>query len=132
MDEQSLATLKEDTIWFEHAGIPLKWYLSSFVQSKDMDIDESRHWPIGLLYDYASAHSIKAKHEPLEVILHTRTPPSDKLLLGPSVDACRTNFMNLVKEADFVRWGSTRRVTQLRKVDQDALWEGVVQSQSSL
>lgn len=67
--------------------------------------------------------------EPLEVMLHLRSPPTDKLLLGPSVEACRTNFMNLVKEADFVRWGSTRRVTQLRKVDQDALWEGVVQSE---
>ena len=38
--------------------------------------------------------------------------------------------MNMVKEADFVRWGSTRRVTQLRKVDQDALWEGVINRQS--
>lgn len=38
--------------------------------------------------------------------------------------------MNMVKEADFVRWGSTRRVTALRKVDQDALWEGVVERAS--
>jgi autophagy-related protein 5 len=34
--------------------------------------------------------------------------------------------MNMVKEADFVRWGNTRRVTALKKADQDALWEGVV------
>lgn len=33
----------------------------------------------------------------------------------------------MVKESDYVRWGNTRRVTSLRKVDQDALWEGVVQ-----
>ena len=63
---------------------------------------------------------------PLNITLHLHSPPSDKLLLGSSVDACRSNFMNMVKEADFVRWGSTRRVTALRKVDQDALWEGVM------
>jgi hypothetical protein len=34
--------------------------------------------------------------------------------------------MNMVKEADFVRWGNTRRVTALKRADQDALWEGVV------
>jgi autophagy-related protein 5 len=34
--------------------------------------------------------------------------------------------MNQLKEADYVRWGSVRRVTSLRKVDQDALWDGVV------
>ena len=34
--------------------------------------------------------------------------------------------MSLLKEADFVRWGSTKRVTNLRKTEQDALWEGVV------
>jgi autophagy-related protein 5 len=50
--------------------------------------------------------------------------------MNPSIDACRTAFMNMVKEADFVRWGSTRRVTALRKADQDALWEGVVQRES--
>lgn len=32
----------------------------------------------------------------------------------------------MLKEADFVRWGSTKRVTNLRKTEQDALWEGVV------
>lgn len=35
--------------------------------------------------------------------------------------------MSQIKEADFVRYGSTKRVTNLRKTEQDALWEGVVQ-----
>ena len=34
--------------------------------------------------------------------------------------------MNQLKEADVVRWGSVKRVTALRKLDQDALWDGVV------
>lgn len=35
--------------------------------------------------------------------------------------------MSMLKEADFVRYGSTKRVTNLRKGDQDQLWEGVLQ-----
>jgi autophagy-related protein 5 len=33
--------------------------------------------------------------------------------------------MNQLKEADFIRWGNTRRMVGLRKVDQDGLWEGI-------
>lgn len=38
--------------------------------------------------------------------------------------------MNQLKEADFIRWGNTRRMTALRKVDQDGLWEGIKERQS--
>lgn len=34
--------------------------------------------------------------------------------------------MSMLKEADFVRYGSTRRVGNLRKREQEILWEGVV------
>lgn len=33
--------------------------------------------------------------------------------------------MGQLKEADFLRWGNTKRMTGLRKQDQDALWEGI-------
>jgi autophagy-related protein 5 len=33
--------------------------------------------------------------------------------------------MGQLKEADFMRWGSTKRVTGLRKAEQDGMWEGV-------
>jgi autophagy-related protein 5 len=33
--------------------------------------------------------------------------------------------MSQVKEADFLRWGSTKRVTGLRKQEQDGMWEGL-------
>lgn len=62
----------------------------------------------------------------LRLNIHLSKPPLDKLLLSSSIDACRSAFMNQVKEADVVRWGSVRRVTALRKVDQDALWDSVV------
>lgn len=33
--------------------------------------------------------------------------------------------MGQVKEADFLRWGNTKRVTGLRKQEQDGIWEGL-------
>ncbi|KAL8281503.1 hypothetical protein RQP46_006187 [Phenoliferia psychrophenolica] len=48
--------------------------------------------------------------------------------MSASIEACRGGFMNMLKEADFVRWGSVKRVTNLRKEQQDALWEGVVRN----
>lgn len=91
-----------------------------------------RQWPLGLHYDYFHAHHIASSSGPLpllNVTLHLSHPPTDKLQLNPSIDACRSNFMNMIKQADYVRWGSTRRVTSLRKVDQDGLWEGVLQGE---
>lgn len=110
-----------------------------------------RHWPIGLIHDYLRANNVQLStssdppksyfppvasssltradpqfSQPLRITIHLSNPPSDKLLSSNSIDACRASFMNLVKEADVVRWGSVKRVTALRKVDQDALWEGVV------
>lgn len=33
--------------------------------------------------------------------------------------------MGQLKEADFIRWGNTKRMTGLRKAEQDGLWEGI-------
>jgi autophagy-related protein 5 len=33
--------------------------------------------------------------------------------------------MGQLKEADFLRWGSTKRMTGLRKQEQDGIWEGI-------
>lgn len=61
----------------------------------------------------------------MRLILHLASPPTEKLLLAPNVEACKQAFMGQLKEADFIRWGSTKRMTGLRKVDQDAIWEGI-------
>ena len=92
-----------------------------------------RHWPIGLIYD---THTISASARapslpstsmatPMRLILHLVAPPNEKLFLSPTIDACKQAFMNQLKEADFIRWGNTRRMTGLRQVDQDGLWEGI-------
>jgi Autophagy protein Apg5 len=33
--------------------------------------------------------------------------------------------MGQMKEADFLRWGNTKRMTGLRKAEQDGIWEGI-------
>jgi len=62
---------------------------------------------------------------PLRLILHMASPPTEKLLLSPSTEACKQAFMGQLKEADFLRWGNTKRMTGLRKAEQDGMWEGI-------
>ncbi|KAF7298196.1 Autophagy protein 5 [Mycena chlorophos] len=116
-DENAAKTLKEEDWWFEvDDGTLLKW-----------------HWPIGLIYDNHTilttvrpGPSLAATSaNPLRLILHLASPPNDKLLLSPTADACKLAFMGQLKEADFIRWGNTKRMTGLRKADQDGLWEGI-------
>ena len=39
--------------------------------------------------------------------------------------------MGQLKEADFLRWGNTKRITGLRQAEQDGLWEGIRERKSS-
>ncbi|KAG5646308.1 hypothetical protein DXG03_003905 [Asterophora parasitica] len=116
-DEAAAKTLKEDDWWFESAeGALLKW-----------------HWPIGLIYDcHTISTSVRqpssqpsAASSPMRLVLHLASPPTEKLLQSPSTEACKLAFMGQLKEADFLRWGNTKRMTGLRKADQDGIWEGI-------
>lgn len=40
-------------------------------------------------------------------------------------EALKQSFMAQLKEADFLRWGSTKRVTGLRKAEQDGIWDAL-------
>jgi autophagy-related protein 5 len=95
--------------------------------------DNPRHWPIGLIYDnHVTSSTVRQQQPlptsqtvPLRLILHLASPPTDKLLLAPSAEACKQAFMGQLKEADFIRWGNTKRMTGLRKAEQDGIWEGI-------
>jgi hypothetical protein len=97
-----------------------------------------RHWPIGLMYDnHATGNSLRSSSPPstsvvtpMRLILHFAAPPNDKLFLSSTIESCKQAFMNQLKEADFIRWGNTRRMVGLRKVDQDGLWEGIKERKS--
>ncbi|KAM0787037.1 hypothetical protein ACM66B_006303 [Microbotryomycetes sp. NB124-2] len=119
LDSVSLNALRDDSVWFSFEGAPLKW-----------------HWPIGLLYDlHVLAQTPQRSDGPKKsdtatfvVTLHIKNPPADALLLSPSTEACQSSFMNMLKESDYTRYGSTKRIVNLRREQQDAVWEGVVQS----
>ncbi|KAH9917865.1 autophagy protein Apg5-domain-containing protein [Epithele typhae] len=107
-DEAAARTMKEEDWWFEsEEGATLKW-----------------HWPIGLIYDnHTISQTVRSSAHPhvftpLRMVLHLASPPTEKLLLAPSPDACKQAFMGQLKEADFIRWGT-------RSAEQDGLWEGI-------
>jgi autophagy-related protein 5 len=80
---------------------------------------------------------------PLRLILHLKarqpptapptssstsaTPPAVLPTLSNSVETCRIAFISLLKEADYIRWGNTRRITGLRRADLEGAWEGIVE-----
>lgn len=114
-DEAAAQAIKEEDWWFESEdGAVFRW-----------------HWPIGLIYDNHTItmstrpNTSAAPSGPLRLILHLASPPSEKLLLSPGSEACKQAFMGQLKEADFIRWGNTKRITGLRKAEQDGLWEGI-------
>lgn len=40
--------------------------------------------------------------------------------------------MGQLKEADFLRWGNTKRMTALRGAEQDGMWEGIKEREQFL
>ncbi|KAI9492838.1 autophagy protein Apg5-domain-containing protein [Zychaea mexicana] len=95
--------LTHTDVWYDYQGEPLKW-----------------HYPIGLLYDMSGS-----KDRPWHITVHFQNFPTDKLLMTPSVEATQNMFMSMVKQADFIRHGSTKRVMNLSKNDQSQLWQAL-------
>jgi len=132
-DDEAARVLNEDEWWFESEdGTLLKWFVAAICITlfDPPKRRPGRHWPIGLIYDnHTTLQSTKpapsAPSSPLRLTLHLASPPTDKLLLAPSAEACKQAFMGQLKEADFLRWGSTKRMTGLRKQEQDGIWEGI-------
>lgn len=97
----------------------------------------NRHWPI----DLVDIHSFISRPQPLpsstelsptprviSLLLHLSNPPQERLLMPNSIEVCKSQWLNQVKEADFVRWRNTNRVTNLRRVDLEAGWDGILNS----
>jgi hypothetical protein len=96
-----------------------------------------RHWPLDLIQLHSlisrplsPTPSTSKTPPPLRLELHLSNPPTDKLNLPNGVEQCRTQWVNQVKEADFVRWRNTSRTTGLRKGEFDAGWDGIVYGRS--
>lgn len=101
-----------------------------------------RHWTLDLIHLHsvinrpssssasasasASATATATATAPLRLLLHLHNPPTDKLNMSNTHEQCRTQWVNQVKEADFVRWRNTSKSTGMRKAESDAGWDGVV------
>ncbi|CAG8629848.1 autophagy protein Apg5-domain-containing protein [Gigaspora rosea] len=98
-------------IWYDVDGTPLKW-----------------HYPIGLLYDLHTGYRPDSNSPPplpWPVTVHFKNFPADKLIKAQAIDATQDFFMSMIKEADFLRNGSTKKVMNLSKNDQTQLWDGL-------
>ncbi|KAJ1933888.1 autophagy protein 5 [Linderina macrospora] len=105
-----ISTIAPETdYWFEYKGIPLKW-----------------HYPIGLLYDLYVNSALNDEPElPWSLTVHVRKFPDRMLIPSPSAETMRNMAMAVVKEADFVRYGSTKRTMDLGKTEQFQLLDGL-------
>jgi hypothetical protein len=106
-----------------------------YLVHKDVvDGADNRHWPIDLIHLHSiisrpipsSSSSSSTSSAPLKLRLHLSNPPHEKLNLPNNPEQCRTQWVNQVKEADFVRWRNTSRSTGLRRGEFDAGWDGIV------
>ncbi|KAG0359608.1 autophagy protein Apg5-domain-containing protein [Gamsiella multidivaricata] len=100
-------------VWYDYEGTPLKW-----------------HYPIGLLYDIhglqaSSGRGMNGSLLPWKITVHFQNFPADKLIKSQAVDSCQDYFMSMIKEADYLRNGSTKKVMNMSKSDQTQLWDGL-------
>lgn len=147
LDDKAIAELDESQWWFEEDGGEgphfdaqgaCKWSVGGLTLETD-----SRHWPIDLIELNAAIARTAPRSEtpsclspepptPLRLVLHLSSPPAEKFNVPAGIEACKSQFVNQVKEADFVRWGNTKRVTGLRRGDLEAGWDGVVSNDFDL
>ncbi|KAL1406274.1 autophagy protein 5 [Vanrija albida] len=132
LDDKALADHADDSQW---------WFEEDAGEGEESNVKFAPqgpckwHWPIDLIELHSAIARTgrrgaeaepDAAPSPLKLILHLSAPPADKLAVPPGIESCKTQFVSQVKEADFVRWGNTKRVTGLRRGDLEAGWEGVV------
>ncbi|KAI7862139.1 autophagy protein Apg5-domain-containing protein [Spinellus fusiger] len=104
--------VQPEQVWYAYEGEPLKW-----------------HYPLGLLYDLltfpASQHTTFGDKAclPWHIDVYFNGFPTDKLLRNPTLDTAQDMYMSMIKEADFLRHGTTKRVMNLSKQDQTQLWQ---------
>lgn len=91
-------------MWLEFRGSPLKW-----------------NYPVGVLFDLFGSPT----ELPWEVTVHFSGFPQGKVMRCPDDNTVKDYFMNTIKESDFLKHGSTKRVMTLSKLDQSSLWDAV-------
>merc|ERR1711988_1241433 len=101
----SSTSVRYDEIWLSMASTPLKWHL-----------------PAGVLFDlYGSRLNL-----PWEITVHFQGFPSTKILRCSGEDATKYTFMNILKEANHLKFGDGSKISGLALEEQNDLWEGTI------
>ncbi|KAK4331252.1 Autophagy protein 5 [Rhodotorula toruloides] len=142
LDDNTAASLRDQDLCFKADGVPLKWHwpvglFSTLLRpARFLQRNSPRTFrilthrpPSNTLLSTLDTYLVLPPADPTQpwkITLHLRDPPSDVLVVSNKIEDARVGFMAMVKEADYVRSGNTKRVMNLRKEQQDGLWEGVV------
>eukprot|EP00013_Stygamoeba_regulata_P001696 CAMPEP_0177637748 /NCGR_PEP_ID=MMETSP0447-20121125/5131_1 /TAXON_ID=0 /ORGANISM="Stygamoeba regulata, Strain BSH-02190019" /LENGTH=273 /DNA_ID=CAMNT_0019139685 /DNA_START=239 /DNA_END=1060 /DNA_ORIENTATION=+ len=98
-------------MWLEFNGKPLRWHL-----------------PTGVLFDlYGQADAL-----PWKLVVHFQGYPTDQLLRCPDDETVQKHFMNVLKEANYLKHGDSSKVNSLSIADQNGLWKGLRTNQFDL
>eukprot|EP00040_Diaphanoeca_grandis_P005592 m.33570 g.33570 ORF g.33570 m.33570 type:complete len:287 (-) comp16840_c0_seq1:288-1148(-) len=99
-----LVTSIDNEIWFEYNGRPLKW-----------------NNPIGVLYDCFGAD----KGLPWEVTVHVKNYPESQIMRCASMGVIETHFINQIKQACYIKHGTTQLDGLSGSLDKKELWHGL-------
>ncbi|KAJ8768703.1 hypothetical protein K2173_023607 [Erythroxylum novogranatense] len=94
-----------DTPWFDYKGLPLKWYV-----------------PTGVLFDLLCHEP----ERPWNLTVHFRGYPNNLLMPYEGEDSVKWNFINSLKEADYIINGNCKNVMHMSQSDQLELWRSVM------
>ncbi|CAH0478244.1 unnamed protein product [Peronospora belbahrii] len=104
-----ISTMQKSSIWFEVKGIPLHWHL-----------------PFGLLRDLLCGPG--TADLPWALTVHFLGFPSDILLPFENEKSVESHFMHSLKQATFLRMGSTKAVMGLPEAQQTNIWTSISQN----
>ncbi|OMJ18853.1 Autophagy protein 5 [Smittium culicis] len=131
--------IRENEFWLEYNGTPLKWHypigLLYDIEVKAGKKPIIKEKPTSTLEaaieSHMKTHNITKNEKnlplssPWDLVLHLRKYPNDKIIKSPSIDLLKSMYMFSLKEADFIRHGSSKRVMELSKIDQTELLDGL-------
>ncbi|KAI9920149.1 hypothetical protein PsorP6_015464 [Peronosclerospora sorghi] len=106
------SAMQPSSIWFEAKGVPLHWHL-----------------PFGLLRDVLCGLGTDQEiNLPWALTVHFLGFPADVLLPCDNEQSVESYFMHSLKQATFVRTGSTKAIMALPEAQQTQIWTSVTHS----
>jgi len=98
-------------MWLDCANVPLKW-----------------HYPFGVLFDLLGSPT----ELPWLLTVHFQGFPTAKLLRCSSDVTVKNHYMNVIKEANFLKHGDSYKINSLSRDEQNDLWEGLITRQLNI